>query len=312
MAKRHHPLDAAALRPQERTVTTTGLLHLSVVYVVWGSTYLAIRVAVRAGAGFPPFSLNLSRMLLAGVLLLLWGYFSGGSLRLKRRDLITIAASGLLLWSGGNGLVVWAEQRVDSGYTALVIAGTPIWAAVIEAFLERRVPSGRFILALLVGFAGIGLLTAPTLQQGSRADALAVLALIGASLSWATGSVLQSRRPISTAPRVSSGFQHLFGALGFALLLVLFPEPRPTPSPEAWLAWGYLVLFGSLLAFTSFIQALRLLPTSVAMTYAYVNPVIAVILGALILGEAITLWSVSGAALVLLGVAGVFHERRGH
>jgi drug/metabolite transporter (DMT)-like permease len=287
----------------------TGLAHLLVVYLVYGSTYLAIRVAVREGSGFPPFTLGLMRIALASGILLLWAALRGHRLRPSRQEFWVLAVSGLLFWTAGNGLVSWAEQGADSGLAALIVASTPIWAALIEAIIDRHLPSKRFVAALLAGFAGIVLLSTPALRAGKRTDMLAVAALLGASASWAAGSILQSRRPIALSPQVSSGYQQLFGFLGFIFTVLLANEPRPTPLADAWLAWGYLVLFGSVLGFTSFVQVLHRLPTSVAMTYAYVNPVIAVVLGAIILSESITLWTVGGAALVLLGVAGVFRER---
>jgi drug/metabolite transporter (DMT)-like permease len=287
----------------------TGLFYLSLVYVIWGSTYLAIRVAVREGAGFPPFTMGLTRVLLAGIILLLWAMFRRMSILPSRRELLVLGGSGLFLWTGANGLVAWAEQRADSGLAALIIASTPIWVALIDTFLDRRLPSLRLALALTVGFAGIGVLSLPTLRSGTEADAWAILALLTASVSWSAGSILQSRVKVTVSPQVSAGYQSLIGAVGFLLLIVLFHEPKPLPTTEAWLAWGYLVIFGSLIAFTSYVQALRLLPISITMTYAYVNPVIAVMLGAVILGEQITLWTILGAILVMLGVAGVFRDR---
>lgn len=301
----------AATRGQaERAqVAPAGLLHLSIIYVIWGSTYLAIRVAVREGAGFPPFTLSMTRVLLAGTLLLILGVLRRKSIRPSREDLLVLLGSGLLLWTGGNGLVTWAEQRADSGLAAMIVATTPIWTALMEAILDRRLPTLRLVLALLVGFAGILLLSVPSLRTGMRADVLAIFALLGAPISWAAGSILQNRRQMSLEPQVSAGYQSLFGGLGFLVLVLVFREPRPVPTNQAWLAWGYLVLFGSVIGFTSYVQVLKLLPMSIAMTYAYVNPVIAVLLGALILGEPITLWTISGAVLVILGVAGVFRDR---
>ena len=142
-----------------------------------------------------------------------------------------------------------------------------------------------------------------------RADLKSILALLGASLSWATGSVLQGRRPVSLAPQVSAGYQSLAGAVGFVILVALTGEPQPAPTLPALLALGYLAIFGSVVAFTAYVITLRDLPMSVAMTYAYVNPVIAVFLGNLILKEPITIWTIMGAALVILGVAGVFRAR---
>jgi drug/metabolite transporter (DMT)-like permease len=297
---------------QRARVIPAGLLYLSIVYVIWGSTYLAIRIAVREGSGFPPFTMSMTRVLFAGALLLILGVLRRKRMRPSREELIVLVGSGLLLWTGGNGLVTWAEQRVDSGLAAMIVASMPIWVALIETIVDRRLPTLRLILALLVGFMGILLLSVPSLRSGMRADIMAVLALLGAAISWSIGSVLQSRRVVSLAPQVSAGYQSLAGGLGFLVLVLILGEPKPVPTNQALLAWGYLVLFGSVIAFTSFVQALKLLPMSIAMTYAYVNPVIAVLLGALVLSEPITLWTVSGAIFVILGVAGVFRDRSLH
>jgi drug/metabolite transporter (DMT)-like permease len=294
---------------EERPLDPTGLLNLAVVYVVWGSTYLAIRVAVREGAGFPPFMMGATRVLLAGGILLLWAGLRGKRLRLTRQELFVVAGSGLLLWFGGNGLLVWAEQRAASGYAALIIASTPVWVATIESLLDRRSPSWLLVGSLMIGFVGIGVLTVPVLRAGGSGDLSSAAALLLGALSWGTGSVLQSRRRVDLPHRVNAGYQQVFGGIGFVLAALVFREPLPTPSSQAWLAWIYLVVIGSVFAFTAYVQALRLLPTNVVMTYAYVNPVIAVILGWLILRESISIWTVAGAGLVLLAVAGVFRDR---
>ncbi len=295
---------------QSSRLSPVGLLNLSVVYVAWGSTYLAIRVAVGPGAGFPPFTLGAMRVIVAGAVLLVWAWLSREHLRLARRELAVLAGSGLLLWLGGNGLVVWAEQRADSGLAALLVATAPLWAAVTEGIIDRRLPSGLLLGSLALGLAGTGLLSAPVVTSGLRVDLLTIAALIVAPVLWSVGAVLQRRHSQTESGRVRSAYQHLFGAVGFIFLVLLAGEPAPTPTPEAWVAWGYLVVFGSIFGFTAFITAIKLLPMSVAMTYAYVNPVIAVALGAIILNEPITLWTLSGAALILLGVAGVFQDRR--
>lgn len=299
---------------QGRDLPWQGLAYLSAVYVIWGSTYLAIRVAVRPGSGFPPFTMGATRILLAGALIFGLSALRRYRLRVTGRELGLLAASGLLLWTGGNGLVVWAEQRANSGYAALIISTVPIWIALIEAIIDRRWPSRQMVAALLVGFIGIIVLTAPELRGANQADLLALAALLLSPLSWSLGSILQQRRPVAQPVLVTSAYQHLFGGLGFAIAMLLTHEPRPSPSPEAWLAWLYLVTVGSLIGFTSFLQALRLLPISIATTYAYVNPVVAVGLGALILHEPITSWMVAGSLLVLVGVAGIFRlkYRRQH
>lgn len=287
----------------------TGLFHLLVVYIVWGSTYLAIRLTVREGAGFPPFTMGATRLLVAGGLLLLWTAWMRKRLKVSTEELLVLAITGVLLWVGGNGMVVWAEQHADSGYAALLVGTLPIWVVLIESFLERRVPSLLLTLSLLIGFAGTGLLTLPVLMAGAKADLLSVIALLIAPISFGAGSILQRRRPLDLDPLVGSGYQQIFGGLVFGMLAFIFQEPPPNPTPEAWWAWGYLVVVGSIFAFTSFLLALRMLPTSIVMTYAYVNPVIAMILGWAILDESITAWTIAGSALVLLGVAGVFRDR---
>jgi drug/metabolite transporter (DMT)-like permease len=140
-------------------------------------------------------------------------------------------------------------------------------------------------------------------------DLRGTLALLVAGVCWAAGSVFQQRRQVQVAPVVSSGYQQVFAGLGFAIAAVAFRESPQHVSPSGWAAWGYLVVFGSLLAFTSYVQVLRLLPVSIATTASYVNPVVAVVLGWLVLHESVTAWTLSGSALVLLGVAGVFHDR---
>jgi drug/metabolite transporter (DMT)-like permease len=220
-----------------------------------------------------------------------------------------LLASGILFWVGGNGLVVWAEQRAESGFTALLIGSAPIWAAVIEAILDRERPSPRLAISLLTGFAGIAALSVPAVIDGMHADAASALALVGAAVAWSSGVVVQNRRPLDLSPWVSSAYQQLLGGLGLGALMLVTREPTPNPTHAAWTAWGYLVIFGSVFAFTAFVQAIRLLPINVTMTYAYINPVLAVVLGALMLGETITIWTLLGAALVILGVAGVFRER---
>lgn len=302
-------IPVAPPKPGERQVDSAGLFFLFIVYIIWGSTYLGIRIAVQEGSGFPPFTMSGTRLLVAGLLLLLIALLRRRRIRPTRAEWPVLIGAGLLLWTGGNGLVVWAEQRAPSGLAALVVGSSPLWAAMIESVIDRRRPSLRLIASLLIGLLGIGLLSAPVLRSGIQADILSVLALALAALSWASGSVLQSRNPISLDPQVSSAYQSLAGVLGFTVLVLLTGEPRPQPTTEAAIAWLYLVIFGSMIGFTAFVQVLKRLPINIAMTYAYVNPVIAVVLGAIILGEPITPWTVAGAGLILLGVGGVFRER---
>lgn len=289
--------------------TLPGLLSLLVIWIVWGSTYLAIRVAVRPGAGFGPFWLGATRVVVAGVILLAVAAVSGQRLRPRPRELVVLAVSGLLMWVGGNGGVNWAEQQVDSGLVALVVGTMPISVALVEAWLDQRRPSPLLLGSLLVGFAGLAVLTIPLLEDGVGASLAGIGVVLAATLSWGLGSILVHRRPVGLAPVASSAWQQVFGGIGFTLVALAVGEAAPDPTPAAWLAWGYLVAFGSLLAFTCYVVALKLLPTSVVMTYTYVNPVIAVSLGWLLLDESVTGWTVLATALILAGVAGVFRSR---
>jgi len=290
----------------KRKVTSAGLINLFIVYLVWGSTYLAIRMGVRSGAGFEPFWFGGMRVFTAGIILLGWGLIRGKEIRPSKKDLLILMGSGFLLWIGGNGLVVWAEQQVNSGIAALVVATVPIWVAFLDSILDSRIPKLPVILSLIIGFFGIFILSLPVFTSGIRADLLSILALLLASFSWASGLVLQTRHPVALSRGVSSGYQQLFGGIFFTVIALIVREPLPTPTTQAWLAWGYLVIFGSVIAFTSFVTALQILPTRLVTTYSYVNPVIAVLLGWLILGEPITYWTIAGGVLVLIGVTGIY------
>lgn len=295
--------------PESRKLSRPGLAHLAVVYVVWGSTYLAIRVAVREDAGFPPFAMAFMRVLLASGILLTWARMRGERLRLTRSELILLAGSGGLLWLGGNGLVNVAEQRVSSGLAALLVASMPIWTELITMVVDRRVPTWRTVGSVLIGFAGVAVLSWPVLRAGTRADVLGVVACLMAPFFWSLGSIWLQRRKPDLTIRTISGYQQLLGGVSLLAASLIAREPLPQPTGEAWLAFGYLVLFGSVIAFTSYMATIRMLPYRVVVTYTYANPVIAVALGWLVLREAVTGWTIAGAVLVVAGVAGVFANR---
>ncbi len=292
-----------------KKVTKQGLMHLGIVYLVWSSTYLAIRIAVREGAGFPPFTLGLMRTLVAGPILLLWAWAKKEKIKPNKQELMIMAVSGILLWNGGNGLVTIAEQNVDSGLTAMLVAMMPIWSMMIEFIIDRKLPSALIVGSLFIGFVGVVVLSYPTIQGGVEADLFSLFALLIAPICWSLGSVLQARNPVSVSPRANAAYQMFFGSIGFLILIFVTNEPLPTPTRDAWLAFIYLVSFGSILTYTSYVIILQILPTKLVMTYSYVNPVLAVVLGWWILDEPVTAWTFAGAALVLLGVAGVFRER---
>ena len=286
-----------------------GLLCLFVTYVVWGSTYLAIRVAVREGAGWGPFWLGATRVLAAAAVLFAFNALRGANLKPTRAEFGILATTGILLWVGGNGAVNWAEQRIASGLAALIVGTMPIWVALMESLMDRRRPSFLLSVSLVVGFAGLVVLTFPMLEDGVKSDLIGVMAVVFAAVSWGFGSIVVNRRPLKFDPIVIAGWQQLAGGVGFVLIALMVHEPAPRPTTEAWAAWIYLVVFGSLLAYTCFVYALRLLPTTVVMTYAYVNPVIAVLLGWVILSEPITTYTLAGMVLIVCGVYGVFRDK---
>jgi drug/metabolite transporter (DMT)-like permease len=287
-----------------------GFAHLLVVYVVWSSTYIGIRVAVRPGAGFPPFALAALRCLCACPVLLVWARLRGLRIRPTWAEIRLLALSGVLLWCFGNALVAVAEQRVDSALAAILIGSTPIWVAVLESIVDRRFPPALLAAALSVGFLGTVLIGYPAMRSGVRADVLAIAFLLIASLSWGGGSLLQRRRPVALDSMVSAAYQMLFGGLGVVAMSLGLGESMPNPSLSAWLGFLFLLVFGSIIAFTSFLKALHLLPTRLVFTYGYVNPVIATFLGWAILGEKLPTESLLGAALVLVGVVGTFRVER--
>jgi drug/metabolite transporter (DMT)-like permease len=299
-----------AVIAEHGSVAWKGLLCLGAVYLIWGSTYLAIRVAVADGGGFPPFSLGAVRLSIAGVLVLGWASLLGRSVRLSPRQLLEQGVAGWLLWLGGNGLVVWSLTRVGSGYAALVLGATPIFVAMLEAVRDRRAPTPRASLGLAFGLAGIAALSGPELAANGRVAVIGLAALLLAALSWAFGTIYQQRSRDPVDPLVAAGYMLLLAGIGFGLVSIARAEPLPTPTAGAWWSLAYLIVVGSMIGFASYVYALRLLPASLVMTHAYVNPVVAVVLGWAALGEPFTAWTWAGTGLVLVGVYQVFRARR--
>ena len=286
-------------------------MHLLIVYIVWGSTYLGIRVAVQEGSGFPPMIMSATRVFAGSLILIaLARFIKKQSLRLTKEEWVVLSISGLALWWGGNGLLAIAEMTVPSGYAALIISCTPIWVAIIESILDKKRPSFFLIISLLIGVAGIAVLNWPAIVAGNLNDLKGLFLLIIAGLSWGAGSIYQKRKNIQTTPEISSAVQQFTGGIALLITSFIISEPTMNPVPSAWWAWGYLIIFGSVIAFTSFVKALKLLPPNIVFTYAFVNPVVAVVLGFIILGEPITPWTFAGATLVLVGVLGVFKEQK--
>lgn len=281
---------------------------LGIVYVVWGSTYLAIRYVVQS---LPPLLTASARFLLAAAVVAAYVLVrrGPGAFRASRRRYASSAAVGLLLLLGGNGGVTLAEDGdLPSGLAALLVAALPLWIVVLRALLRDR-PTRATVVGVAVGFAGVAVLLLP----GARPTGVAlgpVLLALGGSLAWAVGSILATRSPGPADALVASAAQMTGGAAGLALTGLLRGESLDAPAVHASsvLAFGYLVVFGSLVAFTAFSWLLAHAPVSLVATYAYVNPVVAVLLGALLVGEDLPVLSALGGAVTLLAVALVVAE----
>ena len=282
---------------------------LGIVWVVWGSTYLAIALAIET---MPPFLMASSRFLVAGAILYAWNA-SRGEPRADRRGWLAGAVTGILFLVGGNGGVVWAQQRVPSGVAALVIASVALWIALLDRTIFGQRLSKQAVIGLVIGFAGVALLVNPAI--GGGIDGLGALVLLGAALSWAVGTLL-SRQPwlgLPDRPLVGAAIQMLAGGAVFAIIGISTGELGRVDFAEmSWRSTGglvYLVVFGSLVAFSAYVWLLQNARVSLVATYAYVNPVVAVLLGWSILGEAVTARTLLAGGVIVAGVALIVSAR---
>lgn len=284
---------------------------LAVVYVGWGATYLGIRVMVET---IPPFVGAGSRYLVAGALLL--GYLAvrrergPRALRVPRGELVAVAVVGTLLLAGGNGLVTLGEQEVPAGLAALVVASVPLWIVVLRRGLGERPPRAA-IVAVLVGFAGVALLLLPG-DRPAEATTAGLLTLVVASLSWAAGSIAGGRLAMPADAFLSTAWQMVVGGVVLTTVGIAAGEPAELDLGAITLrsaaGWAFLVGPGSLLAFSAYVWLLRNAPIGLVATYAFVNPVVAVGLGALLLDESLTATMAIGATIVVGSVALVIRQ----
>jgi drug/metabolite transporter (DMT)-like permease len=277
------------------------------VYAVWGSTYLAIRVVVES---LPPFLAGAVRFIVAGAVLLAVLKLRGVP-SLTARQWKHAAVTGALLLVGGNGLVMWAEKTIPSGLTALLIALTPVWFALLDwARPGGMPPRMKTVAGIVVGFVGVIMLvtarSAGTHGAQNPSDWLSALAIIVAGAFWASGSLYSKYNPNPASPWMNSAAQMICGGAGLLVLSLLFGEPFTTRwtgvTQRSLAALVYLIVFGSWIGFSAYIYLLKHCKPSAVSTYAYVNPVIAVFLGWLILGETLSAGMLWGAAVVVAGV----------
>jgi drug/metabolite transporter (DMT)-like permease len=280
------------------------VVAFAAVYIVWGSTYLAIRYAVDT---IPPFLMAGGRFLISGSILYAWAKWRGAP-KVTVAQWRDATLSGALMLCAGNGAVSWAEQRVPSGLAALLVAVVPLWMVLIDwARPAGPRPSARVMTGVVVGLLGLVVLVGPSTFAGHGAvDRISVIVLMVGALAWAAGSVFNryGARPESAV--MSTGIQMLGGGVVLIVVSGALGEPREfhvaQVSAASWAGWLYLVTFGSLVGFTAYIYLLKTVSPARVSTYAYVNPIVAVFLGWAFVGEAVTGQTLGAAAVILIGV----------
>jgi drug/metabolite transporter (DMT)-like permease len=279
-------------------------LNFGLVYVFWGSTYLGIDIAVK---DIPPALMCGTRFTIAGILMLLYCLISGNNLRYSGRELIQLAVVGNLLLVGGNLTLSYSEQYLSSGLAALLVASIPLWFMILDSLMLRhhRV-SGRGLIGLALGFAGTLVLLWPRLTAtgdvGKR-ELWWSLALMLGALSWAFGSVLSKKWQSGPPTFGATAWQVLFAGFGNMAIAALHHDfGHATWSGRGIGAITYLIIGGSLIGYTAYIYILGHAPTAKVATYAYVNPVVAVFLGWLVLHEKIDAYILAGSAIVIASV----------
>ena len=275
-------------------------IAFAIVYVVWGSTYLAIRIGVQS---LPPALFASVRFLLAGVLMLLYAWVRGGRLPASRRDWLNLSVTGVLMLVAGNGCVTWAEQWIESNQAALIVATSALWLAWRGTFgPQGERLSGLTLLGLGLGFSGVAVLVQNGLS--SRAAPLSAYSVLSlAPLAWAAGTIWARRAPVSCPPAMTAALQMLVAGAVFAVIgLAAGEAPRLKWSTEGALVVLYLALLGSCLAYSAYFWLVHQVPPATLGTYAYVNPAVAVVLGWWILDERLDASQVLGTAIILAGV----------
>ena len=285
---------------------------LGIVYVVWGSTYLAIRVVDET---MPPLLTSGTRFLAAGAIVYAVLLARGGreAVRVTRTQLLSCALIGSLLVTGGNGLVMVGELHVPSGVAALIIASVPLWVVIYRRLGGERVARGT-LAGVAVGFAGVALLLLPG-GSGGHVQLVSLLVVCAAAPCWALGSYLSGHRPLPDNPFLSTAWQMMLGGATSLVAGVARGELGGVDagafSGRSLAGFGYLIVVGSLIAFTAYVWVLQHAPVSKVATYAYVNPVIAIFLGWAILSEHVTGTILAGAAIVVLAVAAIVRRESG-
>ena len=280
------------------------LMAFAAVYLIWGSTYLGIHLAVET---IPPFTMAGSRALAAGALLYAWARLRGAT-KPEPIHWREAAIVGGFLLAGGNGLVSWAEQSLPSGITALIVGSIPLWMVLLEWLWHSGPrPTAGTVSGLIVGFIGVGLLVAPV-KFGSKEQikSSAALILLLGPLLWAIGSLYSRRARLPASQLLAAGMEMFAGGTLSLLVGAVLGEWRhfqlASVAMHSMIAWVYLTLFGSLVAFTAYVWLLQVAPPARVSTYAYVNPVVAVFLGWALIHEPIGLRTILAALAIIVAV----------
>jgi len=300
-----HALRSSVMNPKPAPSRTALVMAFAAIYLIWGSTYLGIRVAVET---MPPFLMAGMRFAVAGVLIFSFLMIRGASwpTAMQWRDQVIV---GIFLLLGGNAIVSWSEQRTPSGITSLILGSSPLFMVGLDWIRPGgRRPTASLVFGVAVGIVGIALLLGPgSIPAGYRPPAIDIIALFTASISWWVGSLYSKHSATATPLLMASSMQMLSGSLFMLLTGLILGEGGTLHfsmiTPHSWLAFSYLVVAGSIVAFPVYVWLLEHSTPAKVSTYAYVNPVVAVILGWAILGEPLNLRILLASAVIIGAVA---------
>ncbi len=284
------------------------IIAFAIVYVVWGSTYFFIQMAVH---GFPPMLMGAVRFFTAGVLLLTWCRLKGDKLWVKR-DIITSAISGLLMLFVGTGIVFWAERTLPSAMVAILVSANPIWFVILDRVNWKvNFKSRTTIAGLILGFAGVILLFGEAISKSlsgaiSQEQLTGLILLLAGPIAWSAGSLVSKKRGSDAPARVNTSWQMIISGLAFIPASLFTHElgsfHLASVHLQSWLAIAYLIFFGSIAAFSAYVWLLKVRPATEVSTHSYVNPVIAVLLGVLFAHENISALQIFGLVVILISV----------